>query len=102
MTHPFLDASHLTHFEQSRPGGPDLEATYAEPWRAAYPHADIDRALVLARLADLVFQTVTFDDIVSSTEPGSRWELGGVVADILRALPAKVAELRGRDLTLLE
>ncbi|KRF05927.1 hypothetical protein ASG88_20780 [Nocardioides sp. Soil777] len=102
VSHPFLDASHLRHFEEARPQGPDLEATYAEPWRAAYPDADIDRAFVLAHLADLVFQAITFDDIVSSTEPGSRWELGGVVADILRALPAKVAELRGRDLTLLE
>lgn len=101
VTHPFLDASHLTHFERSRPGGPDLEATYAEPWRAAYPDVDIDRILVLARLADLVFQAVTFDDIVGSTEPASRWELGGVVADILRVLPATVAEVRGGDLTLL-
>lgn len=102
LTHPFLDASHLTHFERSRPGGPDLEAAYAEPWRAAYPDVDIDRTLVLARLADLVFQAITFDDIVRSTEPASRWELGGVVADILRVLPAKVAGIRGDDLTLLE
>jgi Phosphotransferase enzyme family len=102
VSHPFLDASHLTHFERSRPGGPDLETAYAEPWRAAYPAVDVDRTLVLARLADLVFQAITFDAIVASTEPASRWELGGVVADILRVLPAQVAELRSVDLTHLD
>ena len=92
VSHPFLDASHLAHFSRARPGDPGLESTYAEQWRAAYPHADIDRILALAPLVDMVFQAITFDDIVNTTEPMSRWELGGVVADILRTLPEKVAE----------
>jgi hypothetical protein len=91
VSHPFLDASHLTHFTRARPGDAELESTYAEQWRAAYPDADIDRIVALAPLVDLVFQAITFDDIVSTTEPQSRWELGGVVADILRTLPEKVA-----------
>jgi Phosphotransferase enzyme family len=94
VSHPFLDASHLAHFSRARPGDPGLESTYAEQWRAAYPHVDIDRILALAPLVDLVFQAITFDDIVNTTESMSRWELGGVVADILRTLPPKVAELR--------
>lgn len=93
VSHPFLDASHLAHFTQAQPGEAGLESTYAEQWRAAYPHANVDRALALAPLVDLVFQAVTFDDIVSSTEPQSRWELGGVVADLLRTLPGRVAAL---------
>ena len=68
------------------PGDAGLETTYAEQWRAAYPHVDIDRTIELARVVDLVFQAITFDDIVNTTEPESRWELGGVVADILRTL----------------
>jgi aminoglycoside phosphotransferase (APT) family kinase protein len=99
VSHPFLDASHLTHFEQSRPTGPDLEAAYVEAWRAAYSHVDVDRQLVLARVADLVFQAITFDAIVTSTEAASRWELGGVVADILRSLPDAVARLGQGDTT---
>jgi len=91
VSHPFLDASHLAHFTRARPGDAGLESTYAEQWRAAYPHADIDRIVALAPLVDLVFQAITFDDIVNTTEPQSRWELGGVVADILRTLPGKVA-----------
>ncbi len=94
VSHPFLDASHLARFSQSRPADPELEAIYAQQWRAAYPDADIDRALALAPLVDLVFQAVTFDNIVNATEPQSRWELGGVVADLLRVLPGRVAGLR--------
>lgn len=86
VSHPFLDASHLAHFTRAMPGDAGLESTYAEQWRAAYPDADIDRILALAPLVDLVFQAITFDDIVNTTEPQSRWELGGVVADILRTL----------------
>lgn len=86
VSHPFLDASHLAHFTRAVPGDAGLESTYAEQWRAAYPHADIDRTLELAPLVDLVFQAITFDDIVNTTEAQSRWELGGVVADILRTL----------------
>ncbi|KGN31302.1 hypothetical protein N802_04230 [Knoellia sinensis KCTC 19936] len=47
-----------------------------------------------APLVDLVFQAVTFDNIINASEPRSRWELGGVVASLLRALPATVAEFR--------
>lgn len=93
ISHPFLDASHLAHFTRAVPGDAGLESTYAEQWRAAYPDADIDRALALAPLVDLVFQAITFDDIVNTTEPMSRWELGGVVADLLRTLPARVVEV---------
>ena len=54
---------------------------------------------MLARVADLVFQAVTFDAIVTSTEAASRWELGGVVADILRSLPHAVARPSQGDTT---
>ena len=64
VSHPFLDASHLAHFKRSRPGDADLEATYAEPWRAAYPDADIDRASCSRRSPTWSSRPITFDDIV--------------------------------------
>lgn len=93
ISHPFLDATHLAHSTRVVPGDAGLESTYAEQWRAAYPQADVDLASRLAPIVDLVFQAITFDDIAESTEPRSRWELGGVVADLLRTLPGMVAEL---------
>lgn len=90
ITHPFLDASHLIRFDDPAGGGAVL-AAYAEPWRAAFPGVDIDRMLALAPLADLVFQTVTFDEIAKATEAQSAWELGGVVARKLRELPGALA-----------
>ena len=102
VSHPFLDAVHLARFSRSRPGDPALETTYAERWRAAYPDADVDRCLALAPIADLVFQAVTFDGIVAASEPGSRWELGGVVADILRSLPTELATLHDGDTTRMD
>lgn len=92
VSHPFLDASHLSRFVESRAAA-GAQAAYAEPWRAAFPHADIDRAVALAPLVDLVFQAVTFDAIAEVTEAQSAWELRGVVARLLRALPGRVAEL---------
>ena len=45
VSHPFLDGSHLVYFSRDNPGDPALARAFAEPWRAAYPRADIDRAL---------------------------------------------------------
>lgn len=92
VTHPFLDASHLGRWADDATRASALTA-YAEPWRARFPGADIDRVLALAELADLVFQTVTFDAIVATLEPQSGWELGGAVARNLRQLPQIVAAL---------
>ncbi|WP_347755337.1 phosphotransferase [Agrococcus sp. ProA11] len=91
VSHPFLDASHLGRWADDDSAARAL-AAYADPWRARFPDADIDRALALAALADLVFQTVTYDAIMNATEPQSAWELGGMVARNLRQLPQLVAE----------
>lgn len=94
VSHPFLDAAHLVG--SAGPGAADgSQEAYAEVWRAAFPDADIERALALAPLADLVLQTVTFERIAAATEPQSAWELGGVVARNLRLLPVRVAAIDG-------
>lgn len=94
VSHPFLDVAHLTRFMGVSDEADAIESAYAARWSAAYPDAGIDRAVALAPLADLVFQTVTFDEIAKATEPVSGWELGGVVARNLRLLPGMVADLR--------
>jgi hypothetical protein len=73
ITHPFLDGTHLAHWTDEESGEEDVAdrvRTVLAPWRDAFPDADFDRAVELAPLADLVFQTVTFDALVRGTEPG--------------------------------
>lgn len=91
VTHPFLDASHLGRWLDDATAT-DVIAAYAEPWRARFPAADVDRVLALSELADLMFQTVTYDAIMATTERRSAWELGGVIARKLRQLPQLVAD----------
>lgn len=92
VSHPFLDATHLTRFAEP-PAGARALAAYAAVWRAALPSVDVDRVLALAPLADLVFQTVTFERIAAATEARSAWELAGIVARNLRLLPGMVERL---------
>ncbi|NYE36599.1 hypothetical protein F4692_001732 [Nocardioides cavernae] len=89
VTHPFLDGTHLAHWITEAVGGDAGERvrTVLAPWRDAYPHADLDRAVALAPLADLVFQTVTFDQLSRSTEPGTG-DLDGVVLFLTRRVLA--------------
>lgn len=90
VSHPFLDAVHLARSADPKAAAAAI-AAYGDVWRSALPHVDVDRVLALAPLADLVFQTVTFERIAAVTEPQSAWELGGVVARNLRLLPGAVA-----------
>lgn len=86
LTHPFLDGTHLAHWVAEE--GADVEDLLGRvlaPWRAAYPAADFDRAVELAPLADLVFQTVTFDQLARSIEPGTG-DFDGVVAMLTRRI----------------
>jgi len=95
ISHPFLDGSHLAYFVSSDDAEADAEqllAAFVEPWREAYPEADVDRALALAPLADLVFQTVTFAAIAAATEAGAG-DFPGTVAFLLKASARRVGAL---------
>lgn len=92
ISHPFLDGSHLVRFDGG--SGARASATFVDAWHAAFPAVDVERVVALAPLADLAFQLVTFDRIAAATEAQSAWELGGVVARSLRALPALQHALR--------
>ena len=95
ISHPFLDGSHLAYFVASDGADAAAEqqlAAFAEPWRVAYPEADVDRALALAPLADLVFQTVTFAAIAAATEDGAG-DFTGTVAFLVKASARQVGAL---------
>ncbi len=98
VSHPLLDGYHLAHFDKRKPSESGLFAAYLRPWRDAFPDADLERATALVQVADLAFQIDTFHRIALATEPVSAYELGGVVAYLLRQVPAAVAAARsGRD-----
>ena len=100
LSHPFLDGGHLLHFGAAAGSGPTAEVDtqvadrFAEPWRSAFPQADVDRALALAPLADRVFQAVSYEGIYRATEERSLWELRGITAKLLRRLPESLPEFR--------
>ncbi len=94
VSHPILDGYHLAHFDDRRPSESALFAAFAEPWRAAFPDAQVDRAAELAPVVNLAFQADTFHRIALATEPASAYELGGIVAYLLRKVPGAVAEAR--------
>ena len=89
VSHPFLDGSHLARvLDWYGTGDGEAERVmqaHAGPWRDAFPGADVDRALELAPLADLIFQTVTFAHIASASEDGSG-DFTGTVARLTSAL----------------
>jgi len=93
ISHPLLDASHLAAFDDPA-SSDDLVDAFLGPWRQAFPDADLDRARRLAPVVDLVFQADTFDRIARATEEASAYELGGVVAWLLRRLPDAVLAAR--------
>ncbi|WP_168217864.1 aminoglycoside phosphotransferase family protein [Occultella kanbiaonis] len=88
IAHPFLDAALLarSHRQEDPAAGDAVLAEFAAPWRAHSPGVDVDRALALAPVANLVHQCISYEGIARSLEPDARWELAGVVAANLRRL----------------
>lgn len=93
VTHPFLDGSHLAGMlDWYGTGEGEAERVlqaYAQPWREALPEAVVHRALELAPLADLVFQTVTFAHIAAAAEDGVG-DFSGVVLRFTREVIVQV------------
>jgi len=95
VSHPFLDGSHLTHFDSRKPADLDLYAAFVQPWREAFPRARVDRAAQLAPLVDVAFQADSLHRIGLTSEQASQHELGRFTAQVLRRLPDAVAAARG-------
>ncbi len=83
ISHPFIDGFHLATRvrEEDRAA---VHAAYTAPWAEAFPEADVDGAMRLARLADRIFEAISYEGIQLHQEDASRWELSGVTARILR------------------
>ena len=94
LSHPLLDGWHLAHFVEETAGEDHAFAAFVREWREVRPRADLDRAAQLVPLANLAFQADTFDRIARATEEASAFELGGVVARLLRQVPEAVAAAR--------
>ncbi len=85
VTFPVLDIALL-----SQSAGIDdpaaVSAAYATLWREHCPAADIDTALLLAPRVNRIYQAISYEGIYRAQEERTRWELGGIVANTLRAL----------------
>ena len=54
ITHPYIDIAHATSY-YDEPEKQALIAAYLEPWRRAFPNAQIERAFTLAEVAMPIF-----------------------------------------------
>jgi Phosphotransferase enzyme family len=83
ISHPFIDGFHLaTRIRQEDRAA--VHAAYTTLWAEAFPAADVAGAMRLARLADRIFEAISYEHIQRHQEDASRWELSGVTARILR------------------
>jgi hypothetical protein len=83
ISHPFIDGFHLATRVREEDRAV-VHAAYTAPWAEAFPEADVDGAMGLARLADRIFEAISYEGIQLHQEDASRWELSGVTARILR------------------
>lgn len=91
ITHPYLDIAHaVSYYEEPERQG--LIATYLEPWRRTFPEAQHERAFALAEILVPIFFAQTYERILGSFEPSSRWEFEGAVENYLTKLVAKLKE----------
>lgn len=91
VSHPLLDLVHLTHRLPDEEAA-QARAAYADLWHPAYPDVDLDHALELAAHVNVAFQLVSYEQIYRAQEDASYWEMRGVVARMLRDLPARFAD----------
>ncbi len=98
IAHPFLDVPTLL-FEApphlSRPSAQRrLRRAYLEPWQAFASAAELEALLDHACVLGIIHTLVSYEQILDSMEPGSRWELEGAVPYWLERLAAQL-EPRG-------
>jgi hypothetical protein len=96
LTHPYLDARHLANECSDEEHAAQVWTAWSQPWRAAYPDVDHDRAWSLTPAVETAFQVATYERIFRAQDPDSRADLAAVVPwlhDRLRA--ARDAALDG-------
>jgi Ser/Thr protein kinase RdoA (MazF antagonist) len=88
IAHPFFDLVPLLDF----PDDPAAEAlaplklAYLDPWLKLLPLPDLWRACDLGVLLGFAHHAISYQEIREATEPGARWELGGMTALALRRM----------------
>ncbi|HWH99046.1 MAG TPA: phosphotransferase, partial [Propionibacteriaceae bacterium] len=95
ISFPSLDAVLLAHSSTDTYRDQTL-AGYVEEWRRAIGPLDFEAVWQASAIANKVYQAISYERIYRAQEPRSRWELGGVVARLLRDLGSRWAERSGR------
>lgn len=86
LAQPFLDVAHLSRHGLGGTGPPPWLEAYLEPWRAAYPSADLATALDRSVLADRVYQVCTYEGLRLGLGPRGVAEFTGISARLLAQL----------------
>ena len=61
-------------------------AAYIGEWRRAFDSLDFAAIWQTSRIATKIYQAISYERIYRAQEPRTRWELGGMVARLLRDL----------------
>jgi hypothetical protein len=67
-------------------------AGYLDRWRERYPSIDFEAIREPSIIANEVYQAISYERIYRTQEPRTRWEMGGVVAGVLRGLGRRWSE----------
>jgi hypothetical protein len=71
-------------------------AGYVEEWRRGFDSLDYEAIWQTSLIATKVYQAISYERIYRAQEPRTRWELGGVVAKLLRDLGSRWSDQSGR------
>ena len=71
-------------------------AGYVNRWREGFPSVDFEAIREPSIIANEIYQAISYERIYRTQEPRTRWEMGGVVAGVLRGLGQRWLELAAR------
>jgi len=71
-------------------------AGYVEEWRRGFDSLEYEAIWQTSLIATKVYQAISYERIYRAQEPRTRWELGGVVAQLLRDLGSRWSDQSGR------
>ncbi len=92
LTQPLLDVRHLAQSavqETEDPAAADaVWAAFAPAWQVARPDVDLDALWADTAVVEQAFQMVTYEQIYRAQPRVSRWELSGMVVEVVGRLLA--------------
>jgi aminoglycoside phosphotransferase (APT) family kinase protein len=69
---------------------------YVDRWRERFPSVDFEALREPSIIANEIYQAISYERIYRTQEPRTRWEMGGVVAGVLRGLGQRWLESAAR------